>query len=89
VSYNITSLYPYRGGIAYFKCIEINKAFLNKHGVSFVYLFAGPRFLIIKIWSPTLLIKSLRAMQWEMKFINYQTSILNTFYIHALINSLF
>jgi len=41
-----TIFYPYRGGIAYFKCIEMNKAFLSKLRVSFEYLFAGQSVLV-------------------------------------------
>jgi len=43
VSCNIKKFYPYRG-IAYFKCVEINKASLSK--LSFQYLFAGPSVLV-------------------------------------------
>jgi len=32
--------------MAYFKCIEINKASLSKLRVSFDYLFPGPCFLV-------------------------------------------
>jgi len=41
---NIRIFYPYRGGITYFKCIEINKVSLSKHRVSFElgHVFAGP-----------------------------------------------
>jgi len=46
VSCNITIFYPYRGGIANFKCIDINKASLSKLRVSFEYLFAGPSVLV-------------------------------------------
>jgi len=45
VSCNITIFYPYGGGIAYFKCIEINKAYLSKLRVSFE--FAGPSVLVL------------------------------------------
>jgi len=54
----ITMFYLYRGGIAYFKCIEINKASLSKLRVSLEYLFAECRGRVswfldkIKIWSP-------------------------------------
>jgi len=45
---NITIFYPYRGGITYFKCIEINKVSLSKLRVSFelAHVFAGPSVLV-------------------------------------------
>jgi len=47
-SFHITIFYPYRGGITYFKCIEINKVSLSKLRVSFelAHVFAGPSVLI-------------------------------------------
>jgi len=50
--------YPYRGGITYFKCIEINKVSLSKlrdeYHLSWPMCLLGrvSRFLVIKIWSP-------------------------------------
>jgi len=45
---NITIFHPYRGGITYFKCIEINKVSLCKLRVSFelAHVFAGPSVLV-------------------------------------------
>jgi len=35
VLFSYNNFYPYRGGITYFKCIEINKVYLSKLRVSF------------------------------------------------------
>jgi len=45
---NITIFYPYRGGITYFECIEINKVSLSKLRVSFelAHVFTGPSVLV-------------------------------------------
>jgi len=46
--FHITIFYPYRGGITYFKCTEINKVSLSKLQVSFelAHVFAGPGVLV-------------------------------------------
>jgi len=77
VSCNITIFYPDRG-IAYFKCIEINKASLSKLRVSFEYLFAGPSVLVFgnqnMVILPTMLCqKKKKKKHPTMLFLSYWT----------------